>query len=173
MSSSKASDVTSSLLSTWQYKVNYFWSGLKTNIDKFPLLPLLDFPGQEKLTLTADITYKSNWQQGALKGTVLALNIHVASACELTHFGLLIAKRRNKWICALKTTLAELKIYGPKGDPDPPPNATRYTQVPWELVEAKDREDAEKNAVQAGIHVPAGGWELRDRNDAIGELSMI
>lgn len=30
---------------------------------------LLDFPEQEKLTLTADIKYKSNWQQGAMKGT--------------------------------------------------------------------------------------------------------
>lgn len=27
-----------------------------------------DFPEQEKMTLSADIKYKSNWQQGALKG---------------------------------------------------------------------------------------------------------
>ena len=27
-----------------------------------------DIPDQEKMTLSADIKYKSNWQQGALKG---------------------------------------------------------------------------------------------------------
>jgi hypothetical protein len=27
-----------------------------------------DIPEQEKMTLQADIMYKSNWQQGALKG---------------------------------------------------------------------------------------------------------
>ena len=28
----------------------------------------IDIPGQEKMTLTADIMYKSNWQQGAITG---------------------------------------------------------------------------------------------------------
>ena len=28
-----------------------------------------DIPEQEKMTLSADIKYKSNWQQGALKST--------------------------------------------------------------------------------------------------------
>ena len=28
-----------------------------------------DIPDQEKMTLKAEIMYKSNWQQGALKGT--------------------------------------------------------------------------------------------------------
>ncbi|KAI0280986.1 Mechanosensitive ion channel-domain-containing protein [Russula aff. rugulosa BPL654] len=65
---------------------------------------VLDIPDQGKMTLQADIMYKSNWQQGALK-----------------------TSRRNKWICALKTYLAEAKIYGPKGDPDeiPAPVATQ------------------------------------------------
>lgn len=105
-----------------------------------------DFPEQEKLTLTADIKYKSNWQQGSLK-----------------------AKRRNKWICALKTALGELKIFGPKGDPDGAPSTTRYTQVPWELIQAKDREDAAKKLHQTQAHVPAGGWHLRDKNDVIAD----
>jgi hypothetical protein len=38
-----------------------------------------NFPEQGKLTLKADIKYKTNWQEGALK-----------------------VQRRNKWICALK-----------------------------------------------------------------------
>lgn len=38
-----------------------------------------DIPGQGKMVLKADIKYKSNWQQGALK-----------------------VMRRNKWVCALK-----------------------------------------------------------------------
>ena len=29
-----------------------------------------DIPDQERMTLRADIKYKSNWQQGALKGNV-------------------------------------------------------------------------------------------------------
>ena len=29
-----------------------------------------DIPDQEKLTLSTDIKYKSNWQQGALRGTI-------------------------------------------------------------------------------------------------------
>lgn len=31
-----------------------------------------DFPEQEKMTLSADIKYKSNAQQGALKGALIA-----------------------------------------------------------------------------------------------------
>ena len=38
-----------------------------------------DIPAQGKMVLKAEIKYKSNWQQGALK-----------------------VQRRNKWICALK-----------------------------------------------------------------------
>lgn len=53
-----------------------------------------DFPDQEKMTLSAEIKYKSNGQQGAVK-----------------------AKRKNRWLCALKTALAEVKIYGPGGNP--------------------------------------------------------
>jgi hypothetical protein len=67
-----------------------------------------DIPGQGKMVLKADIKYKSNWQHGALK-----------------------VQRRNKWICALKMTLAELKIWGPAGAGDPapaPPDPTKYTR---------------------------------------------
>ncbi|KAA1474278.1 hypothetical protein DENSPDRAFT_840858 [Dentipellis sp. KUC8613] len=80
---------------------------------------VVDIPDQEKMTLKADIMYKSNWQQGGLK-----------------------AKRRNKWVCALKTALAEVKIFGPEGDPDAVPAPTRYTLVPWEQVEADERRAA-------------------------------
>lgn len=38
-----------------------------------------DIPAQGKMVLKAEIKYKSNWQQGALK-----------------------VQRRNKWICAMK-----------------------------------------------------------------------
>jgi len=57
-----------------------------------------DFEGQAKLTLTADIKYKSNWQNGALK-----------------------SQRRNKWVCALKQIMAELEIYGPADAGNPAP----------------------------------------------------
>lgn len=131
-------------------------------------LPPTDFPEQEKLTLTADIKYKSNWQQGALKGAA-RLTFQHGGPSSPTNFCPFPAKRRNKWICALKTVLGELKIYGPKGDPDAPPSTTRYTKVPWELVQARDREEAEKKAHRVEAHVPSGGWQLRDKNDVIGE----
>ncbi|KAF8798709.1 hypothetical protein BYT27DRAFT_7228290 [Phlegmacium glaucopus] len=74
-----------------------------------------DFPEQSKMTLSADIKYKGNGQQAAIK-----------------------AKRRNKWMCALKTALAEAKIYGPDGDPHAPPGVSRYTKVPWAIIQAED-----------------------------------
>ena len=52
----------------------------------------------------------------------------------------LIAKRRNKWMCALKKALAEVKIYGPAGDPDASAKISYYTKVPWSDVHA-DGED--------------------------------
>ncbi|KAF9012331.1 hypothetical protein BDQ17DRAFT_1232693 [Cyathus striatus] len=105
-----------------------------------------DFPDQERMTLTADIKYKGNGQQSALK-----------------------AKRRNKWICALKTALAEVKIFGPKGNPDSPPGISRYTKVPWDIIDAKDRRGAEEKGrgSEASIALPPGGWQLRDKNTTI------
>ncbi|KAK8866012.1 hypothetical protein IAR55_001163 [Kwoniella newhampshirensis] len=76
-----------------------------------------DIPGQGKMVLKADIKYKSNWQQGALK-----------------------VQRRNKWICALKMTLADLKIWGPAGAGNPSPDPaepTQYTLVPWDEIRAQ------------------------------------
>ncbi|KAF8161100.1 hypothetical protein B0H34DRAFT_839898 [Crassisporium funariophilum] len=104
-----------------------------------------DFPEQTKMTLSADIKYKSNFQQGALK-----------------------AKRRNKWICALKTVLAEVKICGPGGDPNAPAGVTRYTQVPWDLIKAKDDTEArEANKHLTVPRSPTEGWRLDDKNAAI------
>ncbi|KAH9485389.1 Mechanosensitive ion channel protein Msy2 [Psilocybe cubensis] len=108
-----------------------------------------DFPDQGRMTLSADIKYKSNGQQAALK-----------------------SKRRNKWICALKASLGELKIYGPSGDPNPPPGVTRYTKVPWETIQANDRKNAAGTAPQmpqANLEQmpPLGGWQLSDKNTAI------
>lgn len=77
-----------------------------------------DFAGQGKMTLSANINYKSNYQNGALK-----------------------AQRRNKWICALKTAMASLEIYGPAdaGNPAPAPaDPIAYTQVPYVAADKKD-----------------------------------
>ncbi|KAH9811930.1 hypothetical protein DFH28DRAFT_1178717 [Melampsora americana] len=62
-----------------------------------------DFEGQAKMTLQADIKYRSNWQNSGLK-----------------------TQRRNKWVCALKQIMAELEMWGPDGigNPDPPPSPT-------------------------------------------------
>ncbi|KAG6866363.1 hypothetical protein C0991_005284 [Blastosporella zonata] len=106
-----------------------------------------DFPAQEKIALAADIKYKSNWQQGALK-----------------------SNRRNKWICALKTTLAELKIYGPGGNPNAPPTTTRYTEVPYEEIKAKERQNAAPSPQLSGL--PPAGWHLADNNAVIVDESI-
>ena len=105
-------------------------------------------PGQEKLTLRADIKYKSNWQQGTLK-----------------------AQRRNKWICALKSSMAKLNIFGPGGDPGGHPGPAKYTLVPWE--EVKRKEDEEEHHRHATSHspelqIPKGDWTFADQNSAIG-----
>lgn len=50
---------------------------------------------QSKMQITTGIRYKSNWQDVGLK-----------------------ARRRNRWMCALRAYMVELKIYGPGGDPD-------------------------------------------------------
>ncbi|KAN0132094.1 Mechanosensitive ion channel domain containing protein [Lactarius tabidus] len=105
---------------------------------------VVDIPDQEKMTLKAEIMYKSNWQQGSLK-----------------------AIRRNKWICALKIHLAEAKIYGPSGNPDATPAPKRYTVVPWEEVQESERIAAGPTMPQATPHMPYGGYDLTSRSAAI------
>ncbi|KAK0461093.1 Mechanosensitive ion channel-domain-containing protein [Desarmillaria tabescens] len=104
---------------------------------------VVDFPDQEKMTLSAEIKYKSNGQQGGLK-----------------------AKRRNKWICALKSVLADLHIYGPTGNPDKEPATKRYTKVPWEKVEADNRKKATEMPLVPAE--PVGGWHLSGSNLIVG-----
>jgi hypothetical protein len=71
----------------------------------------------------------------------------------------------------LKTTLGELEIYGPKGDPDAPAVTTRYTQVPWEVIRAKDREEATKKVRhdQADALAPTGSWQLRGKDELMSK----
>jgi len=133
------------------------------------------------MTLKVDIKYKSNAQQGSLKGQLAC--ILSTGACELN---LWTAKRKNKWICALKVALADIKIYGPSGDPNPKPATSRYTIVPWELVSELDRQE------EAGSHstfpdgiqeprIPISNWNLTDSNivlvdgggDVFGEGSEV
>ncbi|KAL1942695.1 hypothetical protein VTO73DRAFT_4935 [Trametes versicolor] len=107
---------------------------------------VVDIPGQEKMTLRADIKYKSNWQQGTLR-----------------------AQRRNKWICALKTSMEKVKIFGPAGDPNAPSGPSKYTLVPYEEVVRK--EEAEKaHATPPGMHdnrFPTADWMFSDPKSTI------
>ncbi|KZT08300.1 uncharacterized protein LAESUDRAFT_60532 [Laetiporus sulphureus 93-53] len=116
---------------------------------------IIDIPEQEKMTLSADIRYKSNWQHGALKAT-----------------------RRNKWITALKTAMAKAKIWGPKGDPDPPPAVDRVTLVPWEkIAEEDEKTEKEKKGQQRkekrdsvtvqDMQAPAADWNMTDKQAII------
>ncbi|KAG6837735.1 hypothetical protein H0H93_003537 [Arthromyces matolae] len=121
-----------------------------------------DFPDQTKLTLSADIKYKSNWQQGALK-----CQSYATTALHLSNTS--IASRRNKWICSLKAALAELKIYGPSGNPNAPPAVSHYTAVPYDEIKAKERKEA-GNASKSP-EMPSDGWKLTDKNTMIGDGS--
>ncbi|KAL6310327.1 Mechanosensitive ion channel-domain-containing protein [Sparassis latifolia] len=118
-------------------------------VDRRNFLPsfdvvVVDMPGQELMTLKADIKYKSNWQQAALQ-----------------------AQRRNKWICALKTAMKQAKVFGPKGNPDATPAPERYTEVPWEDVA---REDRKKESIHQPVgrlqesRVPTANWAFSDKN---------
>jgi len=102
---------------------------------------VVDFPEQAKMTLQADIKYKSNGQQGALK-----------------------AKRRNKWLCALKAALAEVGIYGPSGNPHAEPGTQRYTEVPWHEVKTETDKAKQKTP---SVQAPAGGWKLSGKDSVI------
>src|ERR1700743_1854834 len=98
------------------------------------------------MSLKVDIKYKSNAQQGALKGQ--STDLLSIGARELKIW---TAKRKNKWICALKTSLADLDIFGPGGNPSPKPSTSRYTLVPWELVAEEDKgKEAESHPIPPG-----------------------
>lgn len=119
------------------------------------------------MTLKVDVKYKSNAQQGALKGQLIY--ILSIGACELRMWA---AKRKNKWICALKAALADLDIYGPSGNPSPKPTTSRYTLVPWELVAEEERgKEAELHSTHPSgtqePRIPKGSWKLTDSNIAL------
>lgn len=94
------------------------------------------------MTLSVDIKYKSNGQQAAAKGLIFYLIMFQ----EPILIQPVIAKRRNKWLCALKTALAEVKIFGPSGNPHAPPEVSRYTEVPWSIVHASDQRVGENES---------------------------
>lgn len=120
------------------------------------------------MTLRADIKYKSNWQQGTLRGPRLPSETlpHVYNPRDYT------AQRRNKWVCALKTSMAKVKIFGPAGDPNAPSGPSKYTLVPYEEVVRK--EEAEKaHATPPGLHdnrFPTADWMFSDPKSTIGTL---
>lgn len=82
-------------------------------------------------------------------------------------FYYIIATRRNKWICALKNALADVKIYGPKGNPKAPPPPDRYTLVPWDDVKQQELQALQGETATDEAVEPVGGYQLSDKNAAI------
>ncbi|TFL04521.1 Mechanosensitive ion channel-domain-containing protein [Pterulicium gracile] len=118
----------------------------KNRRDYYPSfdVSVVDFPEQEKMLLTVDIKYKSNSQNVAVK-----------------------AKRRNRWVCALKSAMAESQIYGPAGAPASGPGVAKYTQVPWAEFKQEEQVAAEAAAREHRFAATQStGWELRDGNMA-------
>jgi hypothetical protein len=118
------------------------------------------------MSLKSDIKYKSNWQQGALKGTCSEVSHDAWSHAKTT------VQRRNKWICALKTALKECKIFGPSGDPNAPADPTEYTQVPWNEVRAKKEKAAQPEADIREPLIPRGNYQLTDKNQVVLDQSQ-
>lgn len=73
-------------------------------------------------------------------------------------------KRRNKWICALKTSLAELKIYGPTGDPDAKSAMKVYAEMPWEEYKFNDRTEMPLPQHSMETTIPRGDYAFADKN---------
>lgn len=62
-------------------------------------------------------------------------------------------------------------MFGPSGDPDAPPAVDRYTEVPWEMIDRKDKEDKEKEKQRLREEEEKKearqDWKLGDRNAAL------
>lgn len=77
---------------------------------------------------------------------------------------------RNKWICALKTTLKELKVYGPSGDPAVAVPPSEVTLVPWGDVKAsKALASSDIDAIPQSREplIPRGEYQFADRNQVV------
>ena len=69
-----------------------------------------------------------------------------------------------------------MKIFGPAGNPGAKPKPTRYTLVPWEIVREEDEPKSYHGIPSGGIkepHIPAGGWNLTDRDAVLGEWTIF
>lgn len=107
-------------------------------------IPHTDFAGQAKLSLSAQINYRGNFQDGKLKSL-----------------------RRNKWTTALKLAMASLQIYGPDGagNPSPPPaDPLLIVQKPYAPVEKEDvarptKDDVLRSGAEVGLQDPAQVFE--------------
>ncbi|KAJ6625628.1 Mechanosensitive ion channel-domain-containing protein [Mycena sp. CBHHK59/15] len=110
-------------------------------------IAVVDFPDQQKMTLRADIKYKSNGQQGALK-----------------------AKRRNKWLCALKAAMADVGVFGPGGNPNAEPGTQRYTEVPWSEIQAEAEKAKHGQKSTDTGHAPVGGTNSRLKVDGTDDI---
>lgn len=83
----------------------------------------------------------------------------------------LSVQRRNKWICALKGALKDLKIFGPSGDPAAPADPKEYTQVPWDEVVAKKNQAAAQPTTREPL-IPKGDFHLIDKNQVVLDQSQ-
>lgn len=71
----------------------------------------------------------------------------------------------------MKISLAELNIYGPKGNPNADAGVTKYTEMPWEEFQEEKRGAASKIDPQA-THGLEGSYNLSDKNAAISKCNL-
>lgn len=113
--------------------------------DYLPIFDVMvdDYNGQSKMTLKADIRYKSNWQQGALK-----------------------VQRRNKWVCELKQALHNLEIWGPLGMGNPDRLLTdRVTMVPYDEYKESLLEQQAPSSPPPSFRAATAGKGLSGRHN--------
>ena len=75
-------------------------------------------------------------------------------------------------MCALKQSLAELKIFGPEGDPDAEAPPKQITQVSWDEVRRKEEEKKRRSEASRNPFVKAE-YEFSDRNAVNSESQLF
>jgi hypothetical protein len=86
--------------------------------------------------------------------------------CSLVRASACPAQRRNKWVCALKTTLKECRIHGPSGDPAAAAPPSEVTLIPWEDVKASKAPPSD-TLQDREPRIPRGEYQLADRNQIV------
>lgn len=63
--------------------------------------------------------------------------------------------------------MADLQIFGPKGNPSAKPGPAKYTKVPWEEVKESERTAMPEPHMPLEPRIPRGEWSFTDQDALI------